>query len=162
MYGGTGVCEVLDITTVDYEGMSKDRLYYVLHPYDHKAGKIFTPVDSHRTSMRGIISKEEANELIDSIPTMGNLWIADERLREKKYKEYIRNSDCRELMQIIKTLYFRKQERVAQGKKITALDERYLKMAEEILFSELAFPLEIPKNEMKQYIEERIGLLELN
>lgn len=162
MYGGTGVCEVLDVATIDYEGMPKDRLYYILHPYDKKSGKIFTPVDNKKTPMRRIISREEANELIDSISDMGNLWIADERMREKSYKECIKNSDCRQLSKIIKTLYLRKQERVAQGKKITALDERYLKLAEDILFSELSFSLEIPKDEMKEYIEERMGLLALN
>lgn len=162
MYGGTGVCEVLDVTTIDYEGMPKDRLYYILHPYDKKAGKIFTPVDNKKIPMRSIISKEEAKELVDSISTQGSLWIADERMREKSYKECIKNSDCKELSRIIKTLYLRKEERVAQGKKITALDERYLKLAEDILFSELSFSLEIPKDEMKEYIEERMGLLALN
>lgn len=162
MYGGTGVCEVLDVATIDYEGMPKDRLYYILHPYDKKAGKIFTPVDNNKTPMRSIISKEDARELIDSISSQGSLWIADERMREKCYKECIKNSDCKELSQIIKTLYLRKQERVAQGKKITALDERYLKLAEDVLFSELSFSLEIPRDEIKEYIEERIGLLAFN
>ena len=53
---------------------------------------------------------------------------------------------------IIKTLYFRKKERIAQGKKITSLDERYLKATENELYSELSLILEIPKEKMEDYI----------
>ena len=57
---------------------------------------------------------------------------------------------------IVKTLYIRKQERTAQGKKITALDERYMRTAENELYSELSLTLGIPKDEMEQYIRERL------
>lgn len=45
---------------------------------------------------------------------------------------------------------------VAQGKKITAIDERYLKMAEGSLYAELSIALGIPENEMEAYITNRL------
>ncbi len=42
------------------------------------------------------------------------------------------------------------------GKKITALDERYMRTAENELYSELSLTLGIPKDEMEQYIRERL------
>ena len=33
VYGSTGVCEVMDVTTVEMTGVEKDRLYYILHRY---------------------------------------------------------------------------------------------------------------------------------
>lgn len=42
------------------------------------------------------------------------------------------------------------------GKKNTATDERYFKLAEEYLYSELAFALDKNKNEMCKFIEETI------
>ena len=56
----------------------------------------------------------------------------------------------------MKTLYLRKKERVAQGKKVTSLDEKYMKAAENELYSELSMTLGIPKDEMEDYIRERI------
>lgn len=53
--------------------------------------------------------------------------------------------DYRAWVSIVKTLYIRKQERTAQGKKITALDERYMRTAENELYSELSLTLGIPK-----------------
>lgn len=146
-----------DVTTMEMEGVPRDRLYYVLAPVSQKGGKIFTPVDNEKTPMRRVLTREEATSLIDRIPEIEELWISSEKLRENKYKECMRSGDCREWIRIIKTLYLRNQERSAQGKKVTATDEKYLHMAEECLYSELEIPLEIPKNQVEQYIVERLG-----
>lgn len=145
------------MTTMEMEGVPRDRLYYVLAPVSQKGGKIFTPVDNEKTPMRRVLTREEATSLIDRIPEIEELWITSEKLRENKYKECMRSGDCREWIRIIKTLYLRNQERSAQGKKVTATDEKYLHMAEECLYSELEIPLEIPKNQVEQYIVERLG-----
>ena len=60
------------------------------------------------------------------------------------------------LISIIKTLYIRKQKRMAEGRKCTAVDEHYFKLAENQLHSELAFSLGVPKSEVHQIIEENI------
>ena len=160
IYGMSGVCRVEDITTMEMEGIPGDRLYYVLIPSGQKGGKIFTPVEGQKTLMRKIMSREEAVRLIDQIPKIGELWITDEKKREEQYKECMRSCDCSQWIQIIKTLYLRKQERSAQGKKITSTDERYLRMAEDYLYSELEIPLGIPKADMEAYITERIVQME--
>ena len=72
------------------------------------------------------------------------------------YKEVMRTCDYNEWVSMIKTLYFRKRERTAQGKKVTALDEKYLKAAENELYSELSLILGIPKAEVVTYIKEQI------
>ena len=51
----------------------------------------------------------------------------------------------------------KKQERKAQGKKVTAGDERYFKLAEEHLYGELAIALGIEKDKVGSYIEKRIA-----
>ena len=80
--------------------------------------------------MRNII-KEEAEKLIREIPQIEGLWIGNEKQREEKYRECMKSCKCAEWVRIIKTLYERKVSRLKQGKKITATDERYLRMAEE-------------------------------
>lgn len=67
IYGIRGVCEVMDIITVDRPDGPKDRLYYVLRPYYQQDSKIVAPVDSEKTITRPLLSKEEALELIDKI-----------------------------------------------------------------------------------------------
>lgn len=95
IYGNKGVCEVTDISKITISGASRDRLYYVLQPAQDKEGRIFTPVDGQKTEMRRILNRKEAAELIDSIPSIGNLWVADERQRELNYKQAVNSCDCR-------------------------------------------------------------------
>lgn len=156
IYGMTGVCKVEDITTLDMEGVAKDRLYYVLQPLNSKNGRIFTPVDNEKCIMRRVLSKEEAYALIDQIPAIDQLWITNDKQREEKYKAAIKSCDCREWIGVTKTLYLQKQKRQALGKRLTEMDEKYLRMAEDHLFSELSIPLEIPREEMERYITARI------
>lgn len=156
IYGTSGVCRIEDITTMSLKGVPGDRLFYVLNPSSQKGGKIFTPVDNQKTPMRPVLTQEEASRLIDEIPGIEVLWISNEKLREAQYKECMKSCDCREWIRIIKTLYVRRMERTAQGKKITSTDEKYLHMAEDFLYSELEIPLGIPKEHMVAYISERI------
>ena len=138
------------------DGVPKDKLYYILRPVHEKHGKVFTPVDNEKIVMRRVISKEEAEKLIREIPQIEGLWIGNEKQREEKYRECMKSCKCAEWVRIIKTLYERKVSRLKQGKKITALDERYMRTAENELYSELSLTLGIPKDEMEQYIRERL------
>lgn len=156
VYGNAGVCEIMDVAPLDMEGVTKNRLYYILSPRHQKDSKIFTPVDSNKTVMRAILTKEEADALIENILDIEELWVKDNKQREEKYKETMRSCDCRDWIKVIKALYVRKQERIAQGKKTTAMDDKYLKIAEDNLFSELSVALRIPKEEMERYITERV------
>lgn len=168
IYGSKGVCEITDISPLNLGGSSKgrasgiirtdkDRLYYILCPMNDREGKVFTPVDSEKTVMRRVLTSEEARALIEEIPDIENLWVADERQREQNYREAIGSCDCRELVKVIKTLWVRNQQRLAQGKKTTAMDKKYFKIAEDNLYAELSLSLRIPQEQVKDYITEKVG-----
>ena len=75
------------------------------------------------------------------------------------YKEALKSCDCRKLIRIIKTLYDRKMDRIRDGKKVTVVDERYFRQAEEQLYGELAFAMEMERSQMGDYLVERISKL---
>lgn len=156
VYGNTGVCEIEDITSPDIKGVSEDRLYYVLNPCFKKGNRIFTPVDNEKVVIRAVMTEEEAASLVDAIPTIEELWEKDDKVRELRYKEAIRSCNPREWIQIIKTSYLRREQRKAQGKKATTVDERYFKAAEDHLYAELSIALNMPKEEVRDYIQERL------
>lgn len=83
------------------------------------------------------------------------MWINNERLREAKYKEAIRHVIVLRI-RIIKTLHMRNKERVQQGKKITYVDDRYLKEAKENLYEEFSIALDIEKDNVEQYITDHL------
>ena len=156
IYGIRGVCEVMDITTIDRPGGPQGKLYYVLRPYYHQDSKIVIPVDSDKTVIRPLLTREEALELIDRIQDVQEMEVTEDKQREERYKEALKTCDCRVWVSMIKALYLRRKDRIEQGKKMTDLDERYFKTAEENLYSELALSLGMSRDEMVDYIKERV------
>ncbi len=156
VYGCQGVYQVQDITHLDLGQSDSKRLYYVLIPVSAGTDKIYTPVDNQRVVMRRVISKEDAEALIRELPEIAQLSVTNERNREQQYKDALRSCDFRNWFSVIKTVYFRRKERLRQGKKITALDERYLRTAENEAYAELSLALGIPKEDMVSYIKEKI------
>lgn len=159
VYGRNGICEIEDITTMEIEGVPKDKLFYVLVPMKEKGRRIFTPVGNKKIMIRRILTCEQALTLIDEIPAIEELWICNDKLREAAYKECMDSCDCREWIKIIKTMYLRNKERASQGKKITATDEKYLHFAENNLYFELSLALHMQEAEMEDYIIKRIDEL---
>ena len=157
LYGVNGVCEIGDISTVDIPGIDKERLFYFLYPQDDSKAKIYVPVDGDTSKMKKLLSNEEALELLKSIPDMEPLIICDKRKPEDSYKEAVKTGDCRNLVKLIKCIYFRNKERHEEGKKNTAIDERYMKIAENLLYQELGSVLKIPQD---QVLEQIIKVIE--
>ena len=152
VYGDSGVCQVEEIGSLKLAGADQTKLYYTLRPYYDKEGVIYTPVDNQRVTMRKIITKEEAMDLINEMDTIGVLEERDKKKKEEEYKEIVRNCDCRDLAKVIKTIYFRKQKRIREGKKVISLDERYYKIAEDNLYGELGVVFQVEKRKVREIV----------
>ena len=151
-----GVCEVVHIGKIDMKNVKDERLFYKLVPlYDGKS-KLFIPTDSDGLGLRPVMTKESALELVASLPAMEPITVQNEKEREKIFKEMIRGGNCEDISRIIKTLYLRKKARLAAGKKAVSLDEKFLFMAREQLYGELAVSLGIEKNGVEDYIAQSI------
>ena len=129
--GSKGVCVVEEITTLDIAG-----------------------VDSKRAegSMRKVLAHEEAENLIHRIPEIPLITIANDKLLEQEYKNCLKTSSCQDLIRIIKTIYLRKRARKEAGRKETAVDARYFRIAEDHLYGELAVALDMSRENVESYI----------
>lgn len=144
------VCRVEDIVKLD----SSEKEYYLLIPLEEKGAKIFVPVERTATSVREIMSKEAVMDLIAKIPKIEETYIDNEKLREQKYKEIIKCNNPELLVGIIKMIFLRNRKRTEQGKKSTTIDQKYYKLAEDYLYSEMAFVLKKEKSEIQQIIKD--------
>lgn len=139
IYSNHGVCRVEDIGSLDISGIDKSVECYTLQPVFSKSSTLYTPVDNDKVSMRKVISNEEAKELIEQIPDIPVLWVENDKQREEAYKQALKDRDCLDWARIIKTLYIRKQERIAQGKSLHS-QMRNILVLQRIVFME-NFPL---------------------
>jgi CarD family transcriptional regulator len=157
IYRDTGVCKISDITKLELSCADKTILYYVLDPVYEK-GAIFAPKDSSESRMRHIITKKEAERLIDLIPAIQAKAYHNTALRElaDHYRDILKTSDCAELIEMTMSIYAKKLQREEDNAKLGMVDQRYMKQAESFLFGELAVALNIPRESVQEYIEARV------
>lgn len=138
MYGSTGVCRVEDVAVPDNIPMKeKGTLYYKLAPV-YGAGNIYIPVDS-KVFMRPVLTKEQANELIDKIPSIQEpvYEAKDQKNLADCYRASLRAHECEELVGMIKAIYQKHKKLEGTGRKLGKADTEYMKQAQALLMGNL-------------------------
>jgi CarD family transcriptional regulator len=156
IYGNTGVCRVTDITELDQLNAESKR-YYVLSPL-YQNGVIYTPIDNTKVFMRSIISTSEAEKLINTIPSIEAEACHFREVKQltEHYETYFHTYNCKDLVELTMSIYKKKELIEQQNRKLGAIDAKYMKRAEDLLFGELAAALSISVSKVPEYIDKRI------
>lgn len=122
VYGGTGVCRVMEVGP-----QTGGRLYYTLEPV-YGSCRIFTPVENSKVLMRPIVTRQEAERLIDEIPAIQPEAYYNKVLREltEHYDTILKTYNCGELLKLTMSIYAKKQEAETQKRRLGAVDESFL------------------------------------
>ncbi len=158
VYGISGACKIVDIKKEKFG--SSEKTYYILSPFSDLKETIFVPVDNERlvSKMKKILSPEEMESLIKTIPSRKSVWIENVNLRHEKYRSIINKANREELITLLKTLHERRIELKRTGKNLSTNDERFLRQAQNIIHSEISLVLQIPPEEVVPYIEKTIKI----
>ena len=158
VYNSGGVCRVADIGPL--EGIfaaDEDRPYYTLHPlFDN--GVIRVPVDS-KVFMRPVISKEEADALIEQIPAMRadtGCSSNSPQLLSEHYRTFFASHRCEDLLTLIKTVYTKSQRAGSRGKGMGRTDQHYMQRARDLVEQEFSVALGIPLADVSDYIARKV------
>ena len=153
VYGENGVCTVAKVAPLDHAGTSPGKLFYHLEPLIG-SGTYYTPVDSG-AFMRPVISREEAEALIDAMPSIEPAVCRDNRFNhvDAFYKELFRQHSCEALVAIVKGL----RERMNEKKTKSSRAESTMRRARDMLHGELSIALGMDISEVEPYIIERIS-----
>ena len=156
-YGNTGACQVTDVSERKLPGMEKEMLYYTLRPLEDSCS-ISTPANG-KIFTRPLITREEAEALIDAIPEIDAQAYHNPVLRQlsEHYEKSLNTHDCLSLIKMTMSIHAKKEAAVSQKKKLGAVDEKFMKRAEDLLFGELSVVLGIRKAEVADYIARRIA-----
>ena len=157
MYGSFGICKVTAIEKRDLTGEEQE--YYILKHINSEKNIFYVPTnnDTALSKMHPICSKAEVDELISHMNSEGLIWIDNDIKRKEEYSRIIKDADKHEIIRLIKTLYLRRKQLAESGKKLRSTDENYLSLAENMLFEEFSYALDIDKSEVVEYIEKHIA-----
>ena len=157
LYGRTGVCRVEGIDELaSREAMEPER-FYVLKPL-YQNCQIRISVDNKKVFSRPIISDAEARRLIQTMPQVEAKPYYNRNLNQLRehYRACMESLACEDLIVMTKSLYMKKKEAEAQRRKFGAVDERFMKEAEDLLFGEFAAALQIDRETVESYIADSL------
>lgn len=155
VYGSSGVCRVEAVGRPDASRIDPARTYYTLMPV-YGTETIYIPTDT-TAILRPIITKEEAEQFIEELPGLeAEPQPRPPQSRTEHYHPTIQAHDREALARIIKTTYKKGVEARRNGKHPGQVDERCRKRAEELLYGELAVALEIPREDVLDYIKSKL------
>lgn len=161
IYGNNGICCIerlvcRAIRRWETAGKNITRLRPVF-----SSGKIYAPLDT-KVFMRPILTKAEAEKLILQIPEIRAEEVIGQDVRAlgERYKGCLDTHRCEDLVRLIKTVY-RKEKRLEEnGKKLAKTEREYSKLAKELLHREFSMALEVPYDEVENYITEKVAALQ--
>ena len=158
LYGRTGVCRVEEINEEEVRGADEEpRQFYTLRPL-YQNCCIRTPVSGGKVYSRPIISGPEAERLIARIPEVDAKPYHNRNLNQLRehYRAWLERFDCEALISLTKSLYLKKKEAETQKRKFGAVDERFMREAEDLLYGEFAAALDIDRDKVENYIAKSL------
>ena len=156
VYGAQGVCKIVGMQEQKIDGTNKT--YFVLKPADDRGATFYVPTWNEKAlaKMRKVMTKQDVDALIDSMPKKKPVWIANENERRETYKRILAGGNQAQIIAMIQAIYLHKKEREAEGKRLHMSDEHFMKDAEQLLYNEWQYVLNVDKAGLMAYIFERI------
>ena len=152
IYGINGACEVVEIGTLDFAG--PDKIYYSLKPVCDARSTIFVPLDKEKEIPRMVFSKKEVESIIEESKSVE----AAEYTPNREYCDVIlKSGDNVEISKMIKLLRNMRKENRKNHKGLNIQEERILKDAEKIFYSEIACAFDMSMDEV---VEEYSPILD--
>ena len=153
VYKCKGMYTIESVGTLNFTFADRKKIYYTLQSLDDDRDKAYVPVEDD-VNIRKPLSRDEAMELIHRVDDIDVLWVQNEKLREREYKECISKYSPEDWVRILKTLYKRTKSRGS----ITSMDKKYQVLIEHALYSELAYALRISASEVEKFIQDTVEL----
>ena len=155
VYPSVGVCKIIDIKRENFSGEEKE--YYILKPlYAKGETTLFLLTQGARVKTRNLLTKKEADALINKMPTIKPLEIENNRHRVNAFNQILKSCDNEKIISLIALLYNEKLEKSETGKGLRATDERIFNDAQKLINQELACSLGITVDEVLEYISKKI------
>ncbi len=145
-----------DIGVPDLPGAERE--CYILKPHYVPNSKVYAPIKENPVQMRYLISAQEAQELVDTLPNLDVFVPSGEKQEmHNTFRNAVKEADCLTLAKLLKTLHIKKFQILEQRKMLPSMEKEYFDVAERMLFGEIAISLGIPLEQVKEIIVEQLN-----
>ena len=135
---------------------------YFLVSVNRSSGEtIYVPVDTAENIIRPLMNKREADDLLKYIKKIKKDFNSNTKQRRDAYKKKLSSGDVKEIAYLYRQLYF--YEKIGGENnteiKLGPVDLDMLGYAENMLMDEFSLSYNIPRSEVKDFIEKRMAKL---
>lgn len=143
------VCKIKELKKINNQD------YYTLENQEDSSLKVSIPVSQQQQLLRPLATFEEITSTLDDINNISTLNI-NERNLEEQYKILLQGSTIEDLIKIIKTTYIRNEIRRSNHKHLSDKDTNYQELAEQFLFNEIAYAMQISYDAAKELVFNKL------
>ena len=143
------VCVVKDLKKINNQD------YYTLENKEDTSLKVSIPVSQETQLLRHLATFDEISNTLDHINDIPTLNI-NERNLEEQYKLLLQGTTIEDLIKIIKTAYIRNEIRKNNHKHLSDTDTSYQELAEQFLFNEIAYAMNISYDAAKELVFNKL------
>ena len=132
--------------------MPADRKYYILQSVHESNGLIYIPVDSEGVFLRRILTKDEAEALLEKLDQLEAIEESNAKLLRSRYVEAMRTHLPENWVCVLKTLQKRTQACTARSQRLSETERSFGVSAKLYLCTELSLSLGKTKEEIEQLL----------
>ena len=150
-----GLSTILSVSSIN------GRDYFLVRTHQASGETIYVPVETANNIIRPILSKEEADEVLKYIKSIEKEFNNNTKQRRDAYKRRLSSGDVNDIAYLYRQLYFydliggENNEEIKLG----PVDIEMLSYAKNMLLDEFAISFKVDRNEIEQFIEDRIKKL---
>lgn len=138
-YGQSGLCKIEGKCEKDIGGQKQE--YFVLAPLFKKGAVVFVPCANEDLvqKMTPPMTDAEIKELLVHATERETEWVRDFRRRSEYSKKVLASNDRVETLLLVKSIYAHRKEMQGKGVRVHTTDDYFLKDAENLVYSEIAY-----------------------
>jgi len=154
LYGENGICRVEDIRNETFH--KQQQTYYIIRPMNNTSQTIHIPIDSEvfKSKVQPIITRDELFGLARDIGNADPYWIENDSERSQHFRKVLSECDRRSVLHLLKSIHNRRAKLAANGKKLRASDEAFVKRAEKIVCEEVSMVMDIEPDRVFSFLFE--------
>lgn len=155
VYSATGVCSIEELCTKSFGSFSAE--YYVLRPLMQKSATVFVPINNESLTRKihPILSRSEFEQILNSSCVCEGVSTENEQERRQNFGAILESGDRAALINMVSELYNLKRRQQENGRRLHIADEKLLDCAENLLFEEIAYVLEMSKDAAEELIKQK-------
>lgn len=130
--------------------------YYRLVPSFDSSMSIFVPFSKENEILRAVLTRKEADELIDYMRTIDDKIIDDTKERRDSFHRLLLSGDLKDIAYMCRKLYLLKQYKDESNAKFCLTDSTMFEKVHNMLFDELAVAYNVNRDSIVEYVHNLI------